>query len=80
MACPKGQPYVDNTYCWPKEPAIIPRDSYLGRRPSVYLYSDQILLILDDLPAGIFDHHLIVATYVSKYLGNLLMYMVFGHN
>ena len=37
MAGPKGQPYVDNTYGWPEGPAIIPRDSYLGRRPSMLI-------------------------------------------
>ena len=36
MAGPKGQPYVDNTYGWPEGPSIIPRNSYLGRRPSLF--------------------------------------------
>ena len=36
MAGPKGQPYVYNTYGWPEGPAIIPRDSSLGRRPSLF--------------------------------------------
>ena len=41
MAGPKGQPYVHNTYGWPEGPVIIPRDSYLGRKPSLFF----ILLI-----------------------------------
>ena len=41
MAGPKGQLYVHNTYGWPEGPAIIPRDSYLGRRPSLlYIYTN----------------------------------------
>ena len=36
MAGPKGQPYVYNTYGWPEGPAIISRDSSLGRRPSLF--------------------------------------------
>ena len=41
MAGPKGQTYVDNTYGWPEGPAKIPRDSYLGRRPSLlYIYTN----------------------------------------
>ena len=41
MAGPKGQPYVHNTYGWPKRPAIIPRNSYLGRRPSLLYLTSQ---------------------------------------
>ena len=37
MAGPKGQPYIKNNYGWPEGPAIIPRDSYLGRRPSLFI-------------------------------------------
>ena len=37
MAGPKGQPYVYNTYGWPEGPAIISRDSSLGRRPSLLI-------------------------------------------
>ena len=35
MTGPKGQPYVENAYGWPKGPAIIPCNSYLGQRPSL---------------------------------------------
>ena len=44
MAGPKGQPYVHNTYGWPEGPAIISRDSYLGRRPSLFLQDCTIAL------------------------------------
>ena len=37
MADPKGQPYVHETNGWPFGPAIIPRDSNLGQRPSLLL-------------------------------------------
>ena len=37
MAGPKGQLYVYNTYDWPEGPAIIPRDSYLGQRPNLFI-------------------------------------------
>ena len=38
MAGPKGQSYVYDTYGWPLGPAIIPCDSYLGRRPSLLIF------------------------------------------
>ena len=38
MAGPKGQPYVYDTYGWPEGPALIPRDSCLGRRPSLLIF------------------------------------------
>ena len=37
MASPQAQPYFLNIYGWPFGPDIIPRNSYLGRRPSLLI-------------------------------------------
>ena len=55
MAGLKGHPYVHDTYGWPKGPAIIPRDSYLGRRPSLFFLASTTICLTISLTGTSLD-------------------------
>ena len=79
MAGPKGQPYVYNTYGWPEGPAIISRDSSLGRRPSLLILTSVLLVICLNM-VTVNNHMIVINMYIIfKYLYDSPVIVIFHY-